>query len=85
MVAAERLHLQMNDIEREIEELEDYREMLDLCPKPDGLAGLSRGIRVYLLKRDLERRMHFLRMNRRSAYACYRHAHGGEGMDRPVA
>ncbi|MBA2694186.1 MAG: hypothetical protein H0U65_17110 [Rubrobacter sp.] len=85
MVASERLRIEMDDIEREIEEIEDYREMLDLCPKPEGLAGLSRQIRVYFLKRDLERRAHFLRMNRRSAFACYRHIHSVEGTNRPVA
>lgn len=85
MVASERLHTQMDEIEREIEEIEDYRAMLDLCPQPDGLAGISRRIRVYFLKRDLERRAHFLRMNQRSAFACYRHVHHSEGMNRPLA
>ncbi len=83
MVASERLRLEMDEIEREIEEIEDYRAMLESCPRPDGVWGLSRAIRVYLLKRDLERRMHSLRMNRRSAFACYRHVHGGD--ERPVA
>ncbi len=82
MVASEKVRLEMDEIEREIEEIEDYREMLESCPRPDGLAGISCGIRVYLLKRDLDRRAHFLRMNRRSAFACYRHVHGG---GRPVA
>lgn len=86
MVASERLRLQINEIEREIEEIEDYRDMLESCPKPDGLAGISHGVRVYLIKRDLERRLRFLRMNQRSAYACYRHVLvGGEERDRPVA
>lgn len=87
MVASERIRLEMDEIEREIEEIEDCREMLDLCPKPEGVWGLSQAIRVYLLKRDLERRAHFLCMNRRSAYACYRHAHvgGGEGANRPAS
>ncbi len=85
MVAPERLRLGMNEIEREIEEIEDCREMLELCPRPDGVAGLSRAVRVYFLKRGLERRVHFLRMHRRSAYACYRHAHSSEGRNRPVA
>lgn len=82
MVATERPLLEMDEIEREIEEIEDYREMLESCPKPDGLAGISCAVRVYFLKRDLERRMHFLRMNRRSAFACYRHVHGSD--ERPV-
>jgi hypothetical protein len=85
MVASERLRREMDEIDREIEEIEDYRQLLDMCPKPDGLAGLSRGIRVYLLKRGLERRAYFLRMNRHSAYACYRHIHGGAETHRPVA
>lgn len=85
MVASERVRLEMNEIEREIEEIEDCRDMLDSCPKPEGIWGLSRSIRVYLIKRDLERRAHLLRMNRRSAFACYRHAHVDEGANRPVS
>lgn len=85
MVASERLRLQMDEIEREIEEIEDYREMLGSCPRPDGLAGISRGVRVYLLKRDLDRRARFLKMHRRAAYACYAHAVGGEEGNRPLA
>lgn len=83
MAASERLRQQMDEIEREIEKIEDCRRMLELCPRPSGLAGLSRDIKVYLLRHDLERRMQFLSSHRRSAYACYRHVH--EGRNRPVA
>lgn len=85
MAASERLRLEMDEIEHEIEDIEEYRRMLDLCPKPDGLARLSQALRVYFLKRDLDRRLHFLKMHRRSAYACYRHVCGGEERDRPLA
>jgi hypothetical protein len=85
MIASERLSLELHEIEHEIEDLEELRDMLELCPRPEGVWGLSRAVRVYFLRRDLERRMHFLKMRRNSAFACYRHVHGGEGMNRPLA
>lgn len=72
MVASERLRRELDDIERRIEDLQEVRYQVeaDFNAVREG-AGWTRTVSVFLLRRDLTRRIQALKLQRDVARNCY--------------
>ncbi|AHY47587.1 Hypothetical Protein RradSPS_2304 [Rubrobacter radiotolerans] len=70
MSATEILNERLSALDREIAAAEDYRSLLELTPRPPGLARLSRDLTVYLTAHAIDRRLQYLRGVRQATLAC---------------